>query len=62
MRSIAMLAISLQPYARGADLLEPVVARFCECLDEIEACYEELADKVDDLQSRLVGLLPPETD
>ena len=54
-RHVGNLASALR--SSSPDLLAPVVARFCECLDEIEIFYEELADKVDDLQTRLVGLV-----
>jgi hypothetical protein len=38
-------------------LLGPVVTRFCDCLDDIGLEHADLAEKVDDLQSRLVGLV-----
>ncbi len=39
-----------------SEMLAPVVARFCEKLDEVEGRYAELGPKIADLQNRLLTL------
>jgi hypothetical protein len=54
-RHVGNLATTL----RGSEpsLLSPVVTRFCECLEDLGNIHGDLLEKVEDLQSRLMGLI-----
>jgi hypothetical protein len=55
LRHVGNLSASLSH--DSPELVGPVVSRFCECLDEVERVHTDLAEKIEDLQPRLLNLM-----